>query len=307
MESWIEPSFPDLEKIKEEISLLKKEVEDLKACQSQLPGKSLFGVSSNANNEASTSTSQQLVRRPSAVNGASPSARKDGTRQRELDALLAPLPRMIPIAEMHDKAMQAYNARRKEVEDALQAQRHAKEEEERIAREKVEAELAAKRAVQEEARETERRERQAKMEEEQGEERKRRRQKEEEMGTAIASKQQANASNPDIKMEDTSSTQPPPRPQQQESQTGPVQAGQGGATANGHNSAQGEEMIGTENANGTGEAGASGPETYFDDSYSLLMDNYNMYENNGTGFTMPGDDMMDDSLFSEYMDQMGSM
>lgn len=307
IESWIEPSFPDLDKIKEEISLLQKEVEALKARQSQISGK---GVAHSTETASTFVTSQQLARKASVANASVNNvSTKDVSRQKDLDALLAPLPRMMPIAEMHDKAMQAHNARRKEIEDALQAQRQAKEEEERIEREKREAEEAARRAVEEQAREKERREREAQEEQEA----QRRRHQEEEERAKVGNVNnnsiggmEASGQARDVKMEDGISSQGPQYAQASqytESLANGSNKARNGSNANNSDSASnvfGEET----NSNAGGAAGNNG--TYFDDSYNLLMDNFNMYES-GTGFSLPGDEMMEDSLFSEYMDQMGSM
>lgn len=304
MESWIEPSYPDLEKIKEEISMLQKEVEILKAHQAQLPGKGLFSHSSRSG-ETSTTASQSLARKSSVAGGGS-SIGKDPSRLKEFDALLAPFPRMMPITEMHDKAMQAHNARRKEIEEALQAQRQAKEEEERIERERIEAEEAAKRAIEEEARQKERKEREAKEEEE----RRQQQQLREKEEKAVAGNQR-DAAPFDADMVGSSVPTRQSQDQQATAQAGQYdQAGgrQVDSTNNtsGNNSVYGEDANRSENGL-SGVGGGNGGDNYFDDSYNLLMDNFNMYENNGTGFTMPGDEMMDDSLFTEYMDQMGSM
>lgn len=63
----------------------------------------------------------------------------------EYTALLAPLPQMMPLAEMQESALQAAALRRQAVEEAAAAV----EEEERRRREAVEAEEAAKRAAEE--------------------------------------------------------------------------------------------------------------------------------------------------------------
>lgn len=331
MESWVEPSYPDLEKIKEEISLLQKEVDVLKARQLPLPSKASLNSSTNgAAIEGSGVASQQLARKTSVISGPVFRDRdKDSSKQKEVDSLLAPLPRMMPIAEMHDKAMQAYNARRKEIEDALQAQRAAKEEEERIEREQREAEEAAKRAVEEEAREQEKKEREAREAEQtqQREEQERKANQGNEMQGTPAPKlegnssqqQQANQAQGQMQQAQQGSEQEglaqnnqqqqaiPQQQQQQQPQAQQPQLQSGDPISinniDSSNVASGQE---------TPKEGGGTAANYFDDSYNLLMDNFGMYGENGGGYDtigggIPGDEMMDDSLFSEYMDQMGSM
>lgn len=269
---------------------MQKEVEALKARQLQLPGKP--GLASTTGNDSTAPpSSQQLARKTSVASGGLFRSEKDNLRQKDFDALLAPMPRMMPIAEMHDKAMQAHNARRKEIEDALQAQRAAKEEEQRAERERIEAEEAAKRAIEEEAREKERREREAKEAEE-------RRQKQAEEDEKVA--KEAATAPAEIKAEGSTSkqghAQGNARPEQQQPQQHQQQ----------HQQQQQQSAAGDIDVEEQPQEGNA--ETYFDDSYSLLMDNFGMYGNGG-GYNagMSNDEIMDDSLFSEYMDQMGSM
>lgn len=266
-----------------------------------------------------TATSQQLARKPSVASGSVFRDRDNSSKPaKEEDTLLAPLPRMMPIAEMNDKAMQAYNARRKEIEDALQAQRAAKEEEERIEREQREAEEAAKRAVEEEAREKERKEREAREAEERNEEEENKKARQDIDGM------QGSLATP--KMEDGSS-QKLPQQMQNQSQQSQSQEGQADSqsASNGQQQPQqqssGMQQQAQSSNNGVfgdeqAQEGAAGSTSnYFDDSYNLLMDNFGMYGENGNGGYniggtggLEGDDgMMEDDLFSQYMDQMGGM
>lgn len=227
-----------------------------------------------------------------------------------LDALLAPLPRMMPIVEMQDKAMQAHNARRKEIEEVWNAQRAAKLEKERVERERAEAEEAERRGVEEAEREA------AKQAKEEKEERRDKPEEHQDGDEAQERENEAGRMDTDSRQAKTEA----------ESPTKPVSGvGEVAKTAIDENEAhpfQDEE--------GRTVSQSKGSE-YFDDSYSLLMKNdWDMGNEGGYGLEMEemdmdmdmgmnldmgmnmnmnmlnGDDSMDESLFElEYMNQMG--
>jgi DNA repair exonuclease SbcCD ATPase subunit len=304
IESWLEPNYPDLDKIKEEISLLQKEVEELKAKQSKLP----FGktpVASTSSNTDVTVSSHQLARKGSLASSSTAVVHKEmdgltggGVGGVGVESLLAPLPRMMPIAEMQDKAMQAHNARRKEIEEALQAARAAKEEEERLEREKMEAIEAAKKAEEDAIREKERKER----EEKEMEERERREEEEE-----VARLKRVEA---DSQLKVTESKGEPNEDEMTSSNA--IQMGASSSMNTAPSPRKGSNASNPYGEQGGGGGAGGAGEGYFDDSYNLLMDNnFGMYggDEDGENGYSNGDDavMLDNSLFAEYMDQMGSM
>lgn len=323
LEDWKAPTAIDSEKLKADIASLQAEVDALKS-----------KASLSAAPPGAGSTAAPLARKASTqLNGYVPSAApitKIHSQERShgsggatgtnvgLDPLLAPLPRMMPIAEMTELAMQGHNARRKEVEDRLMAERMAKEEEERLEREKLEQEREEQRRAEEEML----MQKQAEQEEEE-----RKRKEEEERNRPPPPPVEPEETLPN---NDSSMPLPPnallpgqdlPKPSMYDGNHR-----EGSAMENDfgdHNMQEGENgQFGmSTNTNGLGAYDhASNPdmEDYlagdgvFGDTYNLIMNNFNSsaqqgYGSNGNG--EGGDDGgLEESMFDmEYMNQMTDM
>lgn len=304
IEAWVVPEFPDLDKINAEISMLKKEVEALKTRQQQFTGKNALHTQSGDVSIASL----QLARKGSIASNNIAKEKElliQHQNQAALEALLAPLPRMMPVAEMHDKAMQAHNARRKEIEEALQAQRAAKEEEDRLERERLEAEEATRKALEEKKQEEERKQRQARDEEEEN----RAKEEAERVKKEKIDVPETLDSQPSVTVVSGSSEGPSLVP----APVPPFAVDTSAATSGQTNGAQPDNETGAPYADDMEDEGQQQDQgtEYFDESYNLLMNNFGTYGNDND-YTldggMGGDEMMiGQSLFADYMDQMGSM